>query len=264
LRVARTIDALQLDRSKTIAFVPTMGAFHEGHLSLMRRAKQLGEIVVVSLFVNPTQFKAGEDFERYPRPEAKDFAMAEAHGVDVMFAPSPSEMYNHPQTTIHVAGVSELYDGVFRPGHFDGVTTVVAKLFNIVRPNVAIFGLKDLQQCAVIGKMVEDLNFSLILSMEETIREEGGLALSSRNAYLSLSERALAPALHRELTGLRVAGPAGLEGAKKRLTELGFRVEYLDIVDPFTMHPPESPATVRHAIVAAWLGKTRLIDNIKL
>jgi len=265
VKIVRTIAELDLDRSKPIALVPTMGAFHEGHLSLMRRARDVAETVVVSLFVNPTQFMAGEDFEKYPRDEDRDFTLAREVGVDVMFAPAVADMYTGSGTVVHVRGVTERWEGEHRPGHFDGVATVVAKLFNIVRPDVALFGLKDFQQCVVIDRMVKDLNIPLVLMFEETIREPDGLAMSSRNAYLSPEERRVAPLLHQELVRLsRCSQPlkAEIGTSHERLTSVGFRVDYLALVDSATLEPVEKTAPETRLIAAARLGGTRLIDNI--
>ena len=274
MKVIRSISDLALDRSKSIGLVPTMGAFHEGHLKLMRKARELYDFVVVSLFVNPIQFKAGEDFERYPRDERRDFALAEAANADLIFAPTLEEMYPSRTTLIHVSEVGDLWEGAFRPGHFDGVATVVAKLFNIVNPDSAVFGLKDFQQCAVIERMVRDINFRQKLYFEETVREIDGLALSSRNVYLSVSERVIAPMLFLELT--RLAGLVSAVGNKpshidslisesvSKLTHAGFSVDYLEFVDSKTMLPLRDGSGAGRLIVAAKLGRTRLIDNIEV
>jgi pantoate--beta-alanine ligase len=198
LKVARTVAEMRALRAGTthVGFVPTMGALHEGHVALMRHARAETSFVVMSLFVNPTQFGPNEDLSRYPRQEARDCELAAAAGVDVAFIPSPDEVYRSTAPTmIHVPSVSERWEGAARPGHFDGVATVVAKLFNMVAPDVAYFGRKDLQQCAVVAKLVADLDFSITLRFVETIREPDGLALSSRNAYLSPSARQRAPLL---------------------------------------------------------------------
>ena len=188
-------------QNKTIAFVPTMGFLHEGHLSLIDVARENGaEFVVVSVFVNPTQFGPNEDFERYPRDEAKDRALLEGRNVDLLFLPAVDVMYPPgSQTKVHVGGVARPLEGERRPGHFDGVATVVLKLFAIVQPDLAVFGRKDAQQCAVIDRMVRDLDVPVRLVFAETIREADGLAMSSRNSYLSFDERALAPVLYRAL-----------------------------------------------------------------
>jgi pantoate--beta-alanine ligase len=247
-----------------------MGAFHEGHLELMRKAKDLADIVVVSLFVNPTQFKPGEDFEKYPRDEVRDFALAETVGVDVMFTPTTSEMYPSKETFIHVGEVTELWEGQFRPGHFGGVATIVAKLFNIVRPDIAVFGLKDYQQCLVLSRMVRDLNFPTKLVLEETVREADGLAMSSRNKYLFPEERKAANQLYAELNRIKSELAAdsnekeiqqNINKSATNLTAIGFRIDYLELVEAETLKIARSIKNTR-LIVAAKLGNTRLIDNI--
>src|SRR2546421_3472895 len=240
LKIVRTILELDLDRPKAVALVPTMGAFHEGHLSLMRRAKDVADTVIVSLFVNPMQFVKGEDFEHYPRNEEHDFHLAESVGVDIMFAPSVEEMYRGEQTIVQIQGVTSRWEGEHRPGHFEGVATIVAKLFNIIRPDIAIFGLKDFQQCVVIDRVVKDLNFPVALMFEETVREPDGLAMSSRNAYLSAQERGIAPLLHRELVRLAgLAAPinAEFQASKRALSDAGFVVDYLALVDGRSLEP---------------------------
>lgn len=246
-------------------FVPTMGAFHEGHLSLMREAKRRGR-ACVSIFVNPLQFGPAEDLSRYPRNEARDLALAEAEGVDIVFIPSPEAMYPRPSTTVHVAQVGDRWEGARRPGHFDGVATVVAKLFHLIQPTTAIFGWKDFQQCLVIRRMVEDLNLPVRLRFLDTVREPDGLAMSSRNAYLSVEERTRAPELHRALERLKALPEIRsdeLESEIRTLTGYGFEVDYLAFVDFEALEPQEGrgPGAV---IVAARLGKTRLIDNVRI
>ena len=273
MKVVREIATLDLDRSKTVGLVPTMGAFHDGHLELMRQARAQGDVLVVSLFVNPTQFGAGEDFERYPRNEERDFSLAEEVGVDVIFAPSVEEMYPEIATRIHVEGVSELWEGAFRPGHFDGVATVVAKLFNIVRPDFAVFGEKDYQQCRVIERIVEDLNVPVRLVFAPTVREADGLAMSSRNAYLGPELRQLAPQLHRELIKLAASlrqsktefeAQSLIDESVQSLTRVGFAIDYLELVDSKYLLQTREISSAARLIVAARLGKTRLIDNIAL
>lgn len=246
-----------------------MGALHEGHLSLMRTARSECDVLASSIFVNPLQFGPREDLSRYPRQEEQDFELARSAGVDLMLCPEPDELTGSQQTTVHVYGVSELFEGASRPGHFDGVATIVAKLFNIVRPDVAFFGAKDLQQCAVLRTMVQDLNFRIKLKFLPTVRESDGLALSSRNAYLSPKERALAPLLFETLCGVAEstkANPGGLdEGllvqASRKLNSSGFDVDYLDAVDWNTMQPTKVVDDSTWLIVAARLGTTRLIDS---
>ena len=248
-----------------------MGAFHEGHLELMRRAKRENDVCVVSLFVNPTQFGPGEDYGKYPRQENLDFDMARSAGVDVMFAPDVSEIYGEKTTTIRVANITDRWEGEKRPGHFEGVATVVAILFNIVQPTSAYFGLKDFQQCAVIRRMVEDLRYPIELRLVETVREEDGLAMSSRNAYLGPEDRSRAPELH---TALAVAAeelrqskkdPAKTEGilarGREKLESSGFVVDYFALVDGFTLEPLGALDEDARLIAAARIGATRLIDN---
>ena len=249
-----------------------MGAFHEGHLELMRQAKIENDLCVVSLFVNPTQFGPGEDYAKYARQEDRDFDMARSVGVDIMFAPDVSEIYGEKTTTIRVDRVSERWEGEKRPGHFEGVTTVVAILFNIVMPKRAYFGLKDFQQCAVIRRMAEDLRYPIELRLIETVREEDGLALSSRNAYLSPDERKTASELYRHLRGaaeeLRQSEndlsktAEVLGGYGEKLTASGFRVDYFALVDGDTLEPLTVPRAGSRIIVAARLNATRLIDNV--
>ncbi len=270
MRIARTVSELHLDRENTIALVPTMGAFHEGHLHLMRAAAKEAHYVVVSLFVNPTQFRAGEDFEKYPRDEGRDFELAEASGVDLLFVPTVEEMYPGSLTTIHIDGVTKRWEGEFRPGHFDGVATVVAKLFSIVRPDVAVFGWKDFQQCMVIRQLVQDLHFQLRLHFEPTVREDDGLAMSSRNRFLSDQERSVAPALYAGLVHaaelIRGGVPVGevLDSARADLNSKGFAVDYFALVDGLTLEPIGAAQEDARLIAAAKLGTTRLIDNIPL
>lgn len=249
-------------------FVPTMGAFHEGHLTLMREARKRHERVVVSLFVNPLQFGPNEDLSRYPRQEEADFAMAEREGVDVMFCPDPGEVYPRASTFVRVPEVTDKWEGASRPGHFDGVATIVTKLFNIVRPEAAYFGWKDLQQCLVIRRMVEDLNQPLILRFLDTVREQDGLALSSRNAYLSPEDRAKAPHLYgtlqaiREEIGERRNFDEAIARGRSALERIGFSVDYLEVVRMSDLAPLRGPGEAA-IIVAARLGATRLIDNMR-
>lgn len=250
--------------------VPTMGAFHEGHLSLMRAARRECEIVVVSLFVNPLQFGKNEDLAAYPRDEARDAALAESAGVDTLFVPDAEELLAGSATLIEPGGVALLWEGQHRPGHFSGVATVVAKLFNIVQPDIAYFGLKDFQQCAVVAQMVRDLNFDIELRFGETVREPDGLALSSRNQYLTAEERRVAPVLNSTIEELarRVRGldrdQADREVARARseLDQAGFATEYIEVVNEQTLKP-ETPRDAKcRVVVAARLGRTRLIDNV--
>jgi len=267
MKIVREVKDLSWPTAR-VGFVPTMGAFHEGHLALMRKAKEECGYCVVSLFVNPTQFGKGEDFDKYPRNEQRDFELAESAGVDVIFAPSTDAMYLNSQTVVRVHGVTELWEGPLRPGHFEGVATVVAKLFGMVRPTDAYFGLKDYQQCRVIDRMVADLHLPVQLHFEETVREADGLAMSSRNVYLDRKLRAVAPTLQQTLVNVKLAIQQGLpideaiaEGISA-LNNAGFEPQYLAAVDS-NMSPLTQIGEGR-LIVAAKLGPVRLIDNIAL
>ncbi|HEY0866662.1 MAG TPA: pantoate--beta-alanine ligase [Fimbriimonas sp.] len=257
-------------RTGSRGFVPTMGALHEGHLSLIRAARRETEEVAVSIFVNPTQFGPREDFSKYPRQLERDVELCRDAGADWIFAPSAEEMYPRKTTVVSVGEVSEAFEGAKRPGHFDGVATVVLKLFNITQPSTAYFGRKDLQQCQVIKRMVEDLNVPLRLVFGETVREPDGLAMSSRNRYLSEENRAVAPMLYRELTLLRdqvrAAKPEAIQHlldlSAGRLVQSGFQLDYLDLIDLPTMRPTRDCSDECALVVAAKLGETRLIDNV--
>jgi pantoate--beta-alanine ligase len=254
----------------SIGLVPTMGAFHEGHLSLMRRARERCDRVVVSLFVNPAQFNEQADLDRYPRDERRDAALAAAAGVDFLFAPPAEEIYPAGfATTVSVAGVTEALEGAVRGrGHFDGVATVVLKLFNIVSPDVAYFGQKDAQQVAVIRQFVRDLNMPVRVEACPTAREADGLAMSSRNVRLSGSERERAIALHRALVAANESVAAGERDAAAIkssaiavLTSSGVEPEYFELVSPDTLAPVRRVEGEVLALVAARVGATRLIDN---
>lgn len=246
-----------------------MGAFHEGHLSLMRASKQECKTTVVSLFVNPTQFGPNEDFANYPRTEESDFSQAEMSGVDLMFAPSVDEMYAGSTTSVHVTGTSEGFEGKLRPGHFDGVATVVLKLFNIVQPQKVYFGVKDLQQCAVINNMVRDLCVPVEVRILETVREASGLALSSRNQYLDLAQRELASTLYKALveSARRMKDgsdsvPLALSECREKLSKAGFVVDYVELVDPSEMVSTGVLGPGRRIVAAVRLGGVRLLDNV--
>ena len=256
-----------------IGFVPTMGFLHEGHLRLVDEAKRATGCVVMSLFVNPTQFGPNEDFSRYPRDVSGDAAKAEGRGVDLMFLPSVSEMYPTPPT-LHVMAddLPTRWEGEVRPGHFSGVLTVVAKLFNIVAPDVAVFGRKDFQQATLIRRMVRELNFPIELVVASTVRERDGLALSSRNTYLDAGARANGLALVKSLRAVGVAFAKG-ERRGARLIDIGreslatypdVRVDYFAVVDPVMMKLVDTASADSVAIVAARVGPTRLIDNMIL
>jgi pantoate--beta-alanine ligase len=256
----------------TIGFVPTMGFLHEGHLSLIDEARAAGAtFIVVSIFVNPKQFAPNEDFERYPRDEARDTELLEGRNVDLLFLPPVAAMYPAGASTIVKASdVAAPLEGERRPGHFDGVATIVLKLFNIVQPDIAAFGRKDAQQCAVIARMVRDLDLPLKLLFGETVRENDGLAKSSRNSYLSVEERKRAPALHRALRAgeeaLRhcIENVAAVEQLMRTIIAEtpGVDVDYLVLVDPETFLAPLDLQRELILAGAVYIGKTRLIDNI--
>ena len=268
---ARTIEELRaaIPDGRVVGFVPTMGFLHAGHLSLIDFARANGaEFIVVSIFVNPKQFGPSEDFARYPRNEAGDLEKLQAVGTDVVFLPSVDIMYPSDSVTmVSVAGVAEPLEGDRRPGHFSGVATVVLKLFNIVQPDLAVFGRKDAQQCAVISRMVRDLDVPVRLVFAPTKREQDGLAMSSRNSYLSEDERKLAPALHRALRAGEEALTHGIrdvdavEQLMRRMAE-GVAVDYLAVVDPETFRRPVDLHREILLAGAVRVGKTRLIDNV--
>lgn len=254
---------------KRIGFVPTMGALHDGHLSLVDAARAKCDIVVLSIFVNPLQFGPTEDLAAYPRDETRDIEIAEEAKVDIAFLPSVDEIYPEGRATlVSVGGLGQVLEGVDRPGHFTGVATVVAKLFNMVGADVAFFGQKDAQQVAVIKQMVRDLSFPIELSIEPTVREADGLALSSRNRYLAPAERQQATAIYRALRiGVSAFRQEGIEAAEKKMWELlvdeGLEPRYTKVVDADTFGTPVAGRPVVLA-VAARLGTTRLIDNVLL
>ncbi|HEX2072005.1 MAG TPA: pantoate--beta-alanine ligase [Thermoleophilaceae bacterium] len=271
----RSVLAARRDAGETVALVPTMGSFHDGHLALMRAARSACDCVVVSLFVNPTQFGAGEDLAAYPREEERDAELATGEGVDVLFAPSVDEVYPEGfATTVSVGGVSEVLCGdAERRGrdHFDGVTTVVCKLFNMVAPDVAFFGRKDAQQVVVIERMVRDLDIPVRIETVPTVREPDGLALSSRNAYLDPAERDRATALSRALTAAERAVAAGttdaaavLAAARGELDAAGIEPEYLELRSARDLAPVERVNGSTLLAVAARVGRARLIDNTVL
>ncbi len=273
MKVVRTIHELRELRKNhaRVGLVPTMGAFHAGHEELMRQARQQCSLLVVSLFVNPTQFGPTEDFARYPRDQKRDLAIAESQAVDLLFAPDLAEMFPTNTTQVHVKNVSDNWEGALRPTHFDGVATVVLKLFNIVQPNVTFFGVKDLQQCAVVRTMITDLNLDIEFHLIETVREPDGLAMSSRNAYLSPSERIVAakfPACLFSLQSSLIQDSRHtvqlLSDAKNFLTSSGLSVDYLDVVDPLTMKPIDQPFPGSRIVAAVRLGSVRLLDNLPL
>lgn len=257
---------------KQVAFVPTMGALHEGHLSLVRLARRHAPFVVVSIFVNPLQFGPHEDFSRYPRKPDEDARMLEKEGADVVYVPEPERFYTDGfATRVEVARASEGGEGARRPGHFQGVATVVAKLLLQVLPDVVIFGRKDLQQVAVVRRLIRDLDFPIRLVVGETMREADGLALSSRNAYLSEEERRRATDLSRTLFAARARAEHGEidalrleEEARRQLEAAGLAVDYVEAVDAETMERVETVRAGTALAAAVRLGKTRLIDNVFL
>ena len=263
-------------KSRNVGFVPTMGALHAGHRSLVQAARQRCDIVVVSIFVNPTQFGPNEDFSRYPRTLEQDCQMLAAEGVDVVFTPTAEAMYpSGASTFVDVEGVSDRLDGASRPGHFRGVSTVVAKLFHIVQPNLAFFGQKDAAQVAVLRKMVRDLDFPLEIIVCPTVREPDGLAMSSRNRYLSPEERRQALTLSRALKSAETQFARGEVAAvttaallqTMRATmqeEPAIRIDYIAAVDPDTLLPIEDVNVSGLLAIAAYVGTTRLIDNVLL
>lgn len=255
-----------------IGFVPTMGNLHAGHHSLVRLARERADRVVASVFVNPTQFGPNEDFGRYPRTPEQDAAGLQASGCDALWLPSVDAMYPYgPGNAVHmhVPGITDTLDGAHRPGHFDGVATVVSRLFNQVQPDLAVFGRKDYQQLAVIRYLVRDLAFPIELVAGDTLREADGLAMSSRNQYLSAGERALAPAIHRTLLAMRDAMRAGTPRARVEadadaaLRAAGFVPDYAVIRRPDFTAPLDGEGGVQVALIAARLGRTRLIDNLE-
>ena len=262
--------AAQMKRGGKLALVPTMGALHAGHMALVEEAQRRADRIAASIFVNPMQFGAGEDLDRYPRREAEDAEMLEKAGCDLLWLPSTPDVY--PQgfaTRVSVSGVSDRWEGEVRPGHFDGVATVVAKLLLSARPDLALFGEKDFQQLAVIRRMVLDLNIPVEIVGVPSVRDADGLALSSRNAFLSEDERRQAVALPRALEAARAAilsgsGPAeALEEAQTSLREAGFsRIDYFALVDAASLEPVEAPQGEMRLIAAAVVGSTRLIDNL--
>ena len=269
-------NAIRLEKraGKTVAFVPTMGNLHEGHMQLVRKARQLADVVVVSIFVNPLQFGANEDLGNYPRTLAEDKQKLFAEGVNYLFYPAVEEIYPEgldKQCRVTVPELSETLCGASRPGHFTGVATVVSKLFNIVQPDSAVFGKKDFQQLAIIEKMVEDLCMPIDIVGIETARDVDGLALSSRNGYLTKQERAIAPFIHATLQELREAVACGFDNyvdlekhAREKLKSVGFEPDYVSVRDARTLKEV-NPYTEQIVILAAAkLGKTRLIDNVSI
>lgn len=275
MQIHETIESLRNARAGAgrVAFVPTMGNLHEGHIALMHQARAHADCVVASIFVNRLQFGVGEDFERYPRTFAADCEKLAAAGVAHLFAPDETVMYPQPQR-YHVDPPTEhvsILEGEFRAGHFRGVATVVMKLLNIVQPEVALFGKKDYQQLMVLSNMVRELALAVEVIAGETVRADDGLALSSRNGYLSAEERARAPLLHRLLAGIRDAVRAGgrdfarLEaGAMAELTAAGWAPDYIAVRRQLDLQPPTQVNDALVVLAAAKLGRTRLIDNLEI
>ena len=256
-----------------IAFVPTMGYLHEGHLSLVRKARDLADVVVMSIFVNPAQFGPNEDINTYPRDLARDKRLAASAGTDIIFSPSNAEMYPEGyQTSVLVKDVSQGLCGAFRPGHFEGVATVVAKLFNIVRPHLAVFGEKDAQQAIVIQRMVVDLNMDIDIVVAPIVREHDGLAMSSRNEYLTADERRQAAVLFESLRTAKeliAAGERDVDNVKTAMRTViskasKSRIQYIEIADSINLKPLGRIAGEFYVLLAVYIGKTRLIDNVKI
>jgi len=272
-RMASVARKLRRDEDKTIGLVPTMGALHDGHLSLVREARRMCDVVVVSVFVNPAQFGPGEDFARYPRDLTKDTTRLADYNVEYIFAPAVEEIYpKNFATYVTVEGLSEQFEGASRPGHFRGVATVLTVLFNTVRPDFAFFGQKDAQQTLVVKRLVRDLAFDTEVVVLPTVREESGLALSSRNNYLSREEREAAVVLYRALQRAKETYREGERSARKIAeavraaveAEPRARLDYVGVTDAETMEKIERAADDRPVLVAvaAFVGKTRLIDNV--
>jgi pantoate--beta-alanine ligase len=273
MEIIRSIAALRerLAREASIAFVPTMGNLHDGHLNLVKIAREHARCVVVSIFVNPLQFGANEDLASYPRTPEQDCTHLETAGADIVFMPSVEEMYPVPQQiVVEPPPVADQLCGAARPGHFRGVTTVVLKLFNMVQPQVAVFGKKDFQQLFILREMVKQLNLPIIMIGGETVRESDGLAMSSRNGYLKPAERLEAPRLHRALLQVMQAAQGGRRDfaaieaqTAQYLTQLGWIVDYISVRSANTLLSPEPDERELVVLGAARLGKTRLIDNIE-
>ena len=273
-RMSSVARKIRREQDRTIGLVPTMGALHEGHLSLVREARRMCDIIVVSVFVNPTQFAPGEDFEKYPRDLTKDTALLTDYNVDYIFAPTPDEIYPKGFATyVNVEGLSEQLEGGSRPGHFRGVATIVTILLNTVRPDFAFFGQKDAQQALIIRRLVKDLAFDTEIVLLPTVREDSGLAISSRNLYLNPDEQQAAAVIHQALMRAKTAykegerSPGRLEILVRSTIELEprARVDYVNVVDAETLeHLDKLDDRPILIAVAAYIGKTRLIDNTVL
>ncbi|MCD6317750.1 pantoate--beta-alanine ligase [Candidatus Aerophobetes bacterium] len=262
------------NKGKTIGFVPTLGYLHQGHISLIKRARENCDEVVVSIFVNPLQFGPKEDYQRYPRDLSRDAEICQKEGVDVIFAPSLKEMYPKGYSTfIDMQGnLIQVLEGKFRPGHFKGVTTVLIKLFNIVYPDLSFFGEKDYQQALIVKKMVKDLNLDTKIVLSPTVREKDGLALSSRNSYLTLKERKAASVLYRSLVKAKQAIEKGEKDPERVIClmedliskEPLAKIDYIDLVDPLTLERISQIKGDVLAVLAVRIGKVRLIDNMRV
>jgi pantoate--beta-alanine ligase len=276
VRLVKSVKAMkklsEVSRKKgaSIGFVPTMGYLHDGHLSLVRKAREQNDLVVVSIFINPTQFGPKEDLKKYPRDMKRDLELLSEQKVDAVFCPSVGEMYPEGHGTyVEVKGLSDKLCGASRPGHFKGVATVVAKLFNIVNPDAAYFGEKDFQQLVIIKKMVADLNMDVRIVSMPTVREPDGLAMSSRNSYLSKEERSRATAIFRSLKLAKTLAGSGIRSAVKIKSMMAklmkaskLKIDYISISDPQTLEEKKAVSGKTLVAVAAYAGKTRLIDNI--
>ena len=270
---AAELERLRLELPAPVGLVPTMGCLHEGHLSLVRQARGDNASLVVSIFVNPTQFAPGEDYASYPRDEARDLSLLEKEGVDIVFLPSAAEMYPPGfDSYVEVAGLSRRLEGASRPGHFRGVATVVARLFDLVRPDRAYFGQKDAQQAIIISKMAAELNPGVEVITLPTVREADGLAMSSRNSYLSPEERRAATVLYRALSHARELWQKGERNAPKLRREMTAflrkeplaDIDYVSVADPATLEEMETASSPALVSLAVRIGATRLIDNITL
>ncbi|HEY3410942.1 MAG TPA: pantoate--beta-alanine ligase [Propionicimonas sp.] len=274
MRIVRDVAAVRaaVNGAGRVGLVPTMGAFHEGHLSLIRAARESCDLVVVWLFVNPTQFNEASDLVNYPRDEERDAALAAGCGTDVLFAPPVEEVYPAGfATTVTVSGIADVLEGAHRPGHFAGVATVVAKMLNMVGPDVAFFGAKDAQQVAVVRRMVADLNIPVTIEVLPIVREPDGLAMSSRNVRLDAEDRRRALALHRGLTAARDASAAGQRDASSlagiiqdELATESLTAEYIAVLDPDTFAPVATVEQPTLIALAVRVGPVRLIDNMEV
>jgi len=278
MRIIRTVKEMSAFaksiklKGKRIGFVPTMGYLHEGHLSLMRIARNKCDVLVASIFVNPTQFAPNEDLDAYPRDFARDEMLCEREKVDILFYPSVNDIYPKDfRTEVRVHELGDVLCGASRPNHFAGVATIVAKLFNIVKPDIAVFGQKDAQQAVIIRRMTEDLNFDVEIVLGPIVREADGLAMSSRNKYLSTKERETAPVLYRALSEVKSAIEAGemtdsedvIELIRSKILSTGdFRIDYIAVADPESLEPVKKIERRVLILLAAKIGSTRLIDNI--